>query len=317
MAAAASHRAEDTAIEILGLTKRFGDFQPVTELSLEIRAGETFGLLGPNGAGKTTTLSMIATLLEPSGGDARILGHSIRSDVDTVRRLVGLAPQQISLYPKLSAQENMQFFGRLYGLKGAPLRQRIDELLESVGLAGRRDDRSGTFSGGMQRRLNLACALVHDPQVVLLDEPTAGVDPQSRELLFELIGSIAEAGKTIVYTSHYIEEVERLCDRIAIIDHGKVIAQGTRHELLAIVGLGEVMEVTAPELDERAIEALPGFRGFEQQGDRYRIFVDDASAALIGFSRLMENAEKARDLEIYPVNLERVFIHLTGRELRD
>ncbi len=305
------------AVEIHRLTRRFGDLEPVRDLSLSIARGEILGVLGPNGAGKTTTLSILATLIEPSEGDVRIFGHSVRRDAASVRRRVGLAPQQISLYPTLSAEENLHFFGRLHGLRVPQLRTRSDRLLERVGLAGRRGDPVGTFSGGMKRRLNLACALVHEPALVLLDEPTAGVDPQSREHLFELIAELARDGATVIYTSHYIEEVERLCDRIAILDYGELVAVGSHHELLQIVGLGEIIEVEAAGLDLDALSELKGFRGLQTQGDRLRIFVDDAAQALPHFARCLENAASAARLQVYPIDLERVFIHLTGRDLRD
>jgi ABC-2 type transport system ATP-binding protein len=235
----------DAAIETLELTRRFGPIEAVQPLSLTVHAGETFGILGPNGAGKTSLLSMLATLLPPSSGDARVAGYSLSREAVEVRRRVGLAPQQLALYPELSGEENALFFARLHGLTGAGARRRAAEVLEQVGLTARKRDRVREYSGGMQRRLNLACGLVHEPSVLLLDEPTVGVDPQSRDHLLETIRGLASAGTTVLYTTHYMEEAQRICDRIAILEEGRVIALGTLPELLAIVGSTPVIEVRA------------------------------------------------------------------------
>jgi ABC-2 type transport system ATP-binding protein len=307
-------------IDIRHLAKRYGDFEALRDLSLEIRPGETFGLLGPNGAGKTTTLSMLSTLLPPTRGDARIFGRSLTEEVAEVRRLVGLAPQEISLYPDLTAQENLAFFGRLHGLRGAELSKRSDRLLELVGLTARGHDRVRTYSGGMKRRLNLACGLLHQPRLLLLDEPTVGVDPQSRENLFTAIRAIASEGTTILYTTHYMDEAERMCDRIAILDEGSVIAVGTLEELLELVGMGEVIEIhtTAVSMVERNLRALPEVTRVETSGARILIFVKSAARALGPISAALAEAEgEVEEIEVYRVNLERVFMHLTGKELRD
>src|SRR5262252_3718951 len=239
----ATSLSESAAVTLDDLRRSFGDVEAVRGISLHIEEGETVGLLGPNGAGKTATLSMLATLLAPSSGDARIFGASLRRDVWAVRRLVGLAPQEISLYPELTGDENLRFLGRLYGLGGTLLRERADEVLELVGLVPRRDDRVATYSGGMKRRLNLACSLLHAPRFLLLDEPTVGVDPQSRDRIFDAIRELARRGKTILYTTHYMEEAERLCDRITIMDEGRMVACGTLAELLQILGMGEIIEL--------------------------------------------------------------------------
>jgi ABC-2 type transport system ATP-binding protein len=241
--------APECAIRLDELARSFGDVAAVSGLSLEIGRGELFGLLGPNGAGKTTTLSMLATLLAPTSGHADLLGHDLCGEADAVRRLIGLAPQDLSLYPGLSGTDNVRFFGRLYGLRGPALHQASRRVLGLVGLEERADDLASHYSGGMKRRLNLACALVHAPKILLLDEPTAGVDPQSRERLLDVIREIAGTGTTVIYTTHYMEEAERLCERIAVIDQGKVIAQGTLTELLDIVGPGEVVEVRRTNLE--------------------------------------------------------------------
>src|SRR5262245_35356746 len=235
---------ESAGVSLDGLARSFGEVEAVRGVSLHIEDGETVGLLGPNGAGKTTTLSLLATLLTPSSGDAHVFGASLRRDAWTVRRLVGLAPQEVSLYPELTADENLRFFGRIYGLAGARIRERADALLDLVGLLPRRHDRVATYSGGMKRRLNLACSLLHEPRLLLLDEPTVGVDPQSRDSIFDAIRELARHGKAILYSTHYMEEAERLCDRITVMDEGRIVAAGTLHELLQIVGLGEIIELS-------------------------------------------------------------------------
>jgi len=312
--------AETDVVQIVALARRFGDVEAVRGIDLEIPAGETFGLLGPNGAGKTTTLSMLATLLPPTRGDVRVFGASAVEHPERVRSIIGLAPQQISLYPKLTGDENLAFFGRLHGLAGSGLRERIDCVLGLVGLAPRRGDPVHAYSGGMQRRLNLACALLHQPRLLLLDEPTAGVDPQSREKLLQAIAEIAAAGTTIVYTTHYIEEAERLCDRIGILDEGRLEAVGTRTELLAMLGMGEVIEIRSAAFASGggALERVAGVAKVERDGALARIFVENAAAALAPIASLAREAGgEIESLEVYPVSLERVFMHLTGRELRD
>jgi ABC-2 type transport system ATP-binding protein len=218
-------------LTVSGLRKSYGDRVAVDGLSFEVRPGETFGFLGPNGAGKSTTLQCMTGLLKPDAGEVLLDGGS-PADPE-VRRSLGIAPQSLALYPELTADENLRFFGRLHGLSGKRLGERVDWALGLAGLADRRKDRVAAYSGGMQRRLNLACALVHEPKLVLLDEPTVGIDPQSRNHVFGVIEELRREGLTIVYTSHYMEEVERLCDRIAIIDHGRLLACDTLPGLLA------------------------------------------------------------------------------------
>ncbi len=310
----------EPAVEIDGLRRSFGEVEAVRGLSLDIWPGETFGLLGPNGAGKTTTIGMLSTLLAPSAGDVRIFGCSLGSQVRRVRNLVGLTPQEISLYPDLDAEENLRFFGRLHGVRGQELRRRSEFLLDLVGLEPRRHDRVATYSGGMKRRLNLACSLVHAPKLLLLDEPTVGVDPQSRENIFQAIREIARSGTTVVYTTHYMEEAERLCDRIAIMDEGRVVAVGTLDELLELVGMGEVIEIRSSEplLQCGKLESIPNVARVETSERTTRVFVKSAARALgpIGAYLVEEDCE-VQALEVYTVNLERVFMHLTGKALRD
>jgi linearmycin/streptolysin S transport system ATP-binding protein len=311
--------AEDR-VQFIDLARSYGSLEAVRGISMEILAGETFGLLGPNGAGKTTTLSMLSTLLRPTRGDVLVFGASAVREPAEIRRRVGLAPQQISLYPMLTAQENLQFFATLHGVPTAVGHRRADELLELVGLAGRRDDRVHTYSGGMQRRLNLACSMIHEPRLLLLDEPTVGVDPQSRENLFEVIRQIAAAGTTIVYTTHYIEEAERLCDRIAIVDEGRVAAVGTQRELLGMIGMGEVIELRGPAINgaNGAFDALPDVVKVERDEGVVRLYVKTpAQARALLAGTLAQSDDRIESFEVRRVSLERVFMHLTGKELRD
>jgi ABC-2 type transport system ATP-binding protein len=308
------------AVEVVDLGKRFGAVEAVRGISFQVHAGEVFGLLGPNGAGKTTTLSILSTLLPHTHGAARIFGTSLADDVRAVRRLVGLVPQDLSLYPELTARENLDFFGRLYGLRAPALALRVKELLAMVGLAARADERVHTFSGGMKRRLNLAAGLVHDPRLLLLDEPTVGVDAQSRQHILEAIRLLAGQGMTVLYTTHYMEEAERLCDRIAIMDEGRIIATGTLPELLRIVGIGEVITIpgqpTAHELER--LRSIPEVSQIETTDHVTRIIVTNVSRALGPIAALLAARPRATDaIEIHPVNLEQVFLRLTGKTLRD
>jgi ABC-2 type transport system ATP-binding protein len=311
---------EAPPVRMVDLGRRFGPVEAVRGLSLEIREGETFGLLGPNGAGKTSTLSMLSTLLPPSEGDAWIFGRSLTGPVAEVRRLVGLAPQEISLYPDLDGEENLHFFGRIHGVRGRQLRERARHLLDLVGLTPRRQDRVRSYSGGMKRRLNFACSLIHEPRLLLLDEPTAGVDPQSRKNLFSAVQAIAASGTTVIFTTHYMEEAEKLCDRIAIMDEGRVVAVGSLWELLEIVGMGEVIEVrvAAQAIEDSRLAAIPDVSRFEWEGDVLRVFTTSAVRVLGPVSAaLAESGATVDGIQIHRVDLERVFIHLTGKELRD
>src|SRR5580704_4049818 len=249
-------------LEVTGLHKKYGDLVAVHEVSFRARPGETVGLLGPNGAGKTTTVAMIAGLLRPDRGEVRIEGDVVRGDTDPVKRKLGLVPQDLALHAELSALDNLALFGALYAMRGATLKREMGAALELVGLADRAKDRVSTFSGGMMRRLNLASALMHDPQILLLDEPTVGVDPQSRNAIFTNLEELKRRGKTLVYTTHYMEEAERLCDRIIIIDHGKVIANDTLEGLYRLL---PVTNLLAVELDDglnglrlEELRTLPG-----------------------------------------------------------
>jgi len=307
------------ALRVEGLSKRYGTAEAVAELSFDIAQGEVFGLLGPNGAGKTTTIAMLATQRRPSGGDAILFGHSVCKEPGAVRQMIGLAPQETALYPRLTAAENLRFFGRIYGVKGAPLAARVDQLLGFVGLEANRDSYVGTFSGGMQRRLNLAAALVHEPRLILLDEPTAGVDPQSRSHILELVGRLRAAGAAILYTTHYMEEAQGLCDRLGIIDQGKMVAMGTLDALLANSNCAEIIELhgVAPGTNFDALRSRPGLLRLESTDGQVRIFVKNATSFLEPLQQIISRSRKPVHLKISPPSLERLFLELTGRELRD
>ncbi|HKA55189.1 MAG TPA: ABC transporter ATP-binding protein [Candidatus Binatia bacterium] len=316
---AAYNGSAPIALRVEGLQKQYGAKQPVAGVSFAVRAGEVFGLLGPNGAGKTTTIAMLATQRRPSGGEATLFGHRLSKDVRRVRRVIGLVPQALAVYPMLTAAENLRFFGRVYGMAGAELADRIDELLQFVGLAERRDEYVGTFSGGMKRRLNLAVGLVHRPKVLLLDEPTAGVDPQSREHIFALVRQLRAAGTAILYVTHYMEEAEGLCDRLGIMNQGKLVAVGTLDELLANLGCAEIVEVRGlpTGTDLSRLKALGGLCRMESSDGVTRLFVNNAAHFLAPLQQLLSRASGAVHVKMGPLSLEHLFLHLTGKELHD
>lgn len=295
-------------ISVTDLRKSYGALKAVDGVTLEIRAGETFGLLGPNGAGKTTTIHMIVGALPPDAGAVRIDGQGDPSD-PAVRRRIGVAPQALALYPDLTGEENVAFFARLYGLHGRELRRAVDDALEFTGLSDRRRDRVSAYSGGMQRRLNLAAAIVHQPRVLVCDEPTVGVDPQSRNHLFESIENLKQRGVTILYTTHYMEEAQRLCDRVAIMDHGRVLALGTVAELIEQHGGLSVIE---GELERPPPPDVPIPGRFD--GTSLRL---ESDRPLEEFAKLAGLGLTFRTLAIRRPDLETVFLALTGRTLRD
>jgi ABC-2 type transport system ATP-binding protein len=307
------------ALRVVGLSKRYGTTTAVSGLNFEIGEGEIFGLLGPNGAGKTTTIAMLATQRQPSGGDATLFGHSAYKEQSLVRQMIGLAPQEVSLYPALTAAENLQFFGRIYGVKQPELHERIDELLALVGLDAHRDDQVSIFSGGMKRRLNLAVSLVHRPKLILLDEPTAGVDPQSREQILKIIGDLRDDGNAILYTTHYMEEAERVCDRLGILSEGKLVAVGTLDELLSGLEFAEIIEVRGlPDgVDLGGMQALGGVSRIERGDGVVRLYVKRATDYLWPLQKIINRSDQNVRIKIAPLSLENVFLQLTGMELRD
>jgi ABC-2 type transport system ATP-binding protein len=309
-------------LEVCGLHKRYGDLVAVHEVSFTVRPGEMVGLLGPNGAGKTTTVSMIAGLLAPDQGEVRIEGGVVRSETDPVKRRMGLVPQDLALHDELSARENLALFGALYGMRGAALQKAMEEAFAVAGLADRAADRVSTFSGGMKRRLNLAAALLHSPSILLLDEPTVGVDPQSRNAIFSNLEDLKRQGKTLVYTTHYMEEAERLCDSIIIVDHGKVIANGSLNEVRRLVPATNVLElqIENPGADGwfGALRALPGVEGAELEGPSLRVTLGDLLQHSPGvLSWLAGQGYRCSHIASQRADLETVFLTLTGRSVRN
>src|SRR6266852_5793672 len=286
-------------LRVASLQKRYGEIDAVAGVSFDLREGEVLGLLGPNGAGKTTVISIIATERAPSGGDATLFDHSIRKEPKVVRRMIGIAPQDTAIYPMLTAAENLRFFGRIYGVSKAVLESRIGELLRLVGLERRSDDYAGTFSGGMKRRLNLAAALVHSPRLLLLDEATAGVDPQSRENIFEIVRRLRDAGAAILYTTHYMEEAEGLCDRLGIMNQGKLIAMGTLDALLANLECREIIEVRGlpPETDLGAVQAVGLVCRVERTDGLIRLFAKNATYLLEPLQKIISRSRQTVHLE--------------------
>jgi ABC-2 type transport system ATP-binding protein len=308
-------------LEVKGVTKKYGPLVAVNDMNFRVDSGETIGLLGPNGAGKTTTVSIIAGLLSADSGEVLIEGKQVKSDTDPVKLKIGLVPQDMALYDQLTAHDNLIFFAALYSLSGAKAKRGIDDVLDLVALSDRAGHKVGTFSGGMKRRLNLAAALLHDPQILLLDEPTVGVDPQSRNAIFENLEALKKRGKTLIYTTHYMEEAERLCDRIVIIDHGKVIANDTLqalHQLLPVTNVVAVELDLADGFKPEQMLALPGVKSAELKQSTLRVGVHDLSREAPGVLRwLAENGHSFHHVSSEQPDLETVFLTLTGRSLRD
>jgi len=305
------------------LKKNYGSNQAVQGVSFSVLNGEIFSLLGPNGAGKTTTISMLSCLLQPSEGDAEIGGHSITKDPMAVKRLIGIVPQELALYDALSATQNLNFWGRMYGLGGQALKARIAEVLDQVSLADRAKEPVGRYSGGMKRRLNIAVGLLHKPKLVFMDEPTVGIDPQSRRSILDMVKALRDEGMTVLYTTHYMEEAAELSDRVGIIDHGKLIALGTQKELTRLVGEQETLRLHFGE-DLTGEMAVPAFHTVEgvllatSTDHEVVLTVPEAAVALPGVIAAATKAGiRVRSVDIEEPNLESVFLHLTGRALRD
>lgn len=303
------------AIDVSNLHKKYGNHTALNNISFQVRPGICFGLLGPNGAGKSTTMKIISGILQPNSGVLHVFGMDAIKEAAKVRNVIGYVPQGITLYEKLSAYDNLKFFGEMYGLKGSELKERIATVLTQVGLLDRAKDAVGTFSGGMMRRVNIAAALLHRPKLLVLDEPTVGIDLQSRNHIFEMIRKLKKEGVSIIYSTHYMEEVETLCEELAIIDHGSVIAQGGLHELLAQYGTNSVYV----ETDKQAaisFDSVPGTVTAQEEG--WMIDTDDTLKTMNSVSALcLENHAKVTRLEIVQPSLETVFLNLTGTSLRD
>ena len=309
------------AIEVNELRKSYGDFHAVQGVSFHAQAGEVLSLLGPNGAGKSTTISMLSGLLAPTGGDASIMGHSVTKEPEAAKRSLGVVPQDIALYLDLSARENLVFWGKMYGLRGAALKSRVDETLEVIGLTDRQKDHVGKFSGGMKRRVNIGAALLHKPAVVIMDEPTVGIDPQSRRHILDNVKELNRQGMTVLYTTHYMEEAAELSRHITIMDKGKVIAYGAHDDLIRMVGEQTRIDLTLNVEAEKALwawRATEGVARIDATDGRIIALVDDSNLVL---PRLFDAASKVgariTSVDIQEPNLETVFLHLTGRALRD
>jgi len=309
------------AIEVENLQKSFGDIQAVQDASFEAYTGEILSLLGPNGAGKSTTISIISGLLAPTSGDACIMGYSIIREPEAAKKSLGVVPQDIALYPDLSARENLVFWGKMYGLRGPELKLRVNEVLEVIGLVDRQKDQVGKFSGGMKRRVNIGAALLHKPEVVIMDEPTVGIDPQSRRHILDNVKELNQQGMAVLYTTHYMEEASELSHHIAIMDKGKVIAYGTHAELIKMVGEQTRIDLTLNAEAGKVLDAWRATQGvarIDAMDGKVTALVDDSNYVL---PRLFEAASQVgvriTSVEIQEPNLETVFLHLTGRALRD
>jgi linearmycin/streptolysin S transport system ATP-binding protein len=309
------------AIEIQDLKKSFGENQAVQGVSFSVEQGEIFSLLGPNGAGKTTTISMLSCLLRPDAGDARVMGHSIRTGEMGVKSVLGVVPQEIALYEDLTARENLTFWGKIYGLRGSALKSRVKEVLDVIGLSDRANERVGKYSGGMKRRVNIGVALLHKPKVIYMDEPTVGIDPQSRRNILDSVIALKNQGMTVLYTTHYMEEAQELSDHIAIMDHGKLIACGTNDELVKVVGQQTRIDLTLsgePVKISEVWRSIEGVKHVTLEEEKISVLVDDSYVVL---PRLFETAtlhsSRITSVDIREPNLEAVFLHLTGRALRD
>jgi ABC-2 type transport system ATP-binding protein len=311
----------EPVLECRGLRKAFGDLVAVDGVGFTLVPGETYGLLGPNGAGKTTTISMIAGLLECDAGEVEVDGRPLTTTSVDTKAAIGYVPQDLAIYPDLSGRENLRFFARLYGIQGDELTRRVNEVLELVGLADRARDPAKEYSGGMKRRLNIGIGLLHRPRLLILDEPTVGVDPQSRNAILDSVDHLSSEGMAVLYTTHYMEEAERLCDRVGIIDLGVLKAEGTRRELVSLVGQRDQVVLSLSgnvEPAAQACSALEPVHDATAKEDHLELVVDEARRAL---PRILETVADAgasvRAVEVTEPNLEAVFLHLTGKALRD
>jgi ABC-2 type transport system ATP-binding protein len=310
-------------LEVQNLAKSYGDFTAVKGVSFDIREGEIFSLLGPNGAGKTTTISMLSTLYTPTSGDATIGGHSITKESLAVKQVIGVVPQEIALYEDLTARENLIFWGQMYGLGGRSLNSRVDEVLEQIDLVDKAKNRVKTYSGGMKRRVNIGVGLLHKPRLLFMDEPTVGIDPQSRRAILDTVKDLNKQGMTVLYTTHYMEEAQELSDRVGIIDHGELIALGTQEELTRQVGqtdtlilhIGENEDADALASSLKGIDNVLEVNASDHEVSIITPQAENILAAVV--SKANERGIKIRSMDIREPNLEAVFLHLTGRALRE
>ena len=308
-------------IEAKGIKKYYKKVRAVDGIDLEVRQGEILGILGPNGAGKSTAISVISSLIRPDEGDVFFKEESILKNPAAIRRVMGIVPQEVALYPDLSAAENLKFFGKLYGLRGEKLKTRMQEVLDLLELNGRAKDAVKNYSGGMKRRVNIGAALLHHPEVLIMDEPTVGIDPQSRSHILDTVKALNKKGMTIIYTSHYMEEVEHLCDRIYVMDHGKVIASGTKEDLKNLMGGDDIVSLQTDKASEGFLKELRGnlkVKNADQKGNSITLMVQkDCDILSDIFEAASRNGVKLKSLDIKTPTLEDVFLYLTGRGLRD
>jgi len=310
-------------LEVNQLVKKYGDFTAVNGISFDIQEAEIFSLLGPNGAGKTTTISVLSTLYAPTSGDAIVGGHSVTRDPIAVRKLIGVVPQDLALYDDLTAKENLVFWGQMYDLNGRELQKRIDHVLDQIGLKDHANKRIKTFSGGMKRRVNIGVGLLHQPRLLFMDEPTVGIDPQSRRAILDSVKDLNRQGMTVLYTTHYMEEAQELSNRVGIIDHGDLIALGTQAELTRQVGEYESLELKLGEMDdaESLAKALRNLEGVVRADviDHSVTLITPEAEQVLAPAVTAANTQGIRihSVTIQEPNLEAVFLHLTGRALRD
>ncbi len=313
----------DYILDAQDLHKTFGEFEAVRGVSFKIKEGEIYSLLGPNGAGKTTTISMLTGLISPTGGDAYINGFSVCNEVNSVKKVIGVVPQEIALYPTISASENLFFWGKMLGLRGQFLKTRVDAALEIAGLVERAKDRVETFSGGMKRRLNIAVGLLNEPKIIFMDEPTVGIDPQSRRRILDTVKLLNEEGMAVLYTTHYMEEAEELSNRIGIIDHGQLIAQGTQEELTRQIGELDTLRFKLSRMENlnlciENLLKLPLVKNVFGEEEYLVVQVHKANLALPAIiEHLVNKGAKINSLNIEEPNLEALFLNLTGRALRN
>ena len=308
-------------LKVENLYKEFGNIKAVNSISFEVKKGQVFGLLGPNGAGKSTIISMISTLIEPTKGDILFEGKSILKDSKSIRQKLGVVPQDIALYPTLTGYDNLSFWGSVYGLKGSDLKKRILDVSDIIGLNGRLKDRVDKYSGGMKRRLNIGAALLHKPDLLIMDEPTVGIDPQSRNHILDTVLELNKQGMTIIYTSHYMEEVEYLCNELCIMDEGNIIAYGSQQELVDLVKEKTQINLKLNKIDDVVIDSLKEIQGVHD------VKINDNVINLFGSStdvlladiiaKITENGWLIETIDVKKPNLESVFLHLTGKALRD
>ena len=310
-------------LEAKDLVKNYGEFQAVKGISFDIREGEIFSLLGPNGAGKTTTIAMLSTLFKPTSGDAIIDGHSITKDAMAVKQVIGVVPQELALYEDLSARENLVFWGQMYGLSGRKLNDRVEEVLKQIDLVERAKNKVKTYSGGMKRRVNIGVGLLHKPRLLFMDEPTVGIDPQSRRAILDTVKDLNQQGMTVLYTTHYMEEAAELSNRVGIIDHGELIALGTQEELTRKVGEMDTLILHISENEDsktlaallKGLDCVLDATATDHQVSIITPQAEDILAPVV--SKANESGIKIRSIDIREPNLEAVFLHLTGRALRD